>query len=99
MHAQDVRRPLGIDRTPAVDALTAVATFFVSRDFTVNSKKAAAGLRLEATDGPFRHGKGPLVRGSTVALTMALAGRAAYCDDLDGTGVATLRERGRPTGT
>ena len=98
VHGQDVRRPLGIDRTPAVAALTAVATFFVSRDFTVNSKKAAAGLRLEATDGPFRHGEGPLVRGSTVALTMALAGRTTYCDDLEGPGVATLRDRGRPWG-
>lgn len=96
VHAQDIRRPLGIDRVPAVDALTAVATFYVSRDFTVASKSAAAGLQLEATDGPFRHGNGPLVRGTTLAMTMALAGRVAYCDDLDGPGVATLRDRCRP---
>ena len=94
VHAQDVRRPLGIDRTPSVDALTAVAEFFVSRDFTVNSRRAVAGLRLEATDGPFGHGDGSLVRGSTVALVTAMAGRAAYCDDLEGPGVATLRGRG-----
>lgn len=96
VHAQDIRRPLGIDATPTVDALTAVATFFVSRDFTVASRTAAAGLRLEAIDGPFRHGDGPLVRGTTVALTMALAGREAYSDDLDGPGAATLRDRCRP---
>lgn len=99
VHAQDIRRPLGIARTPAVDAVTAVATFSASRNFTVEGRTAAAGLRLEATDGPFRHGDGPLVRGTTVALTMALAGRAAYCDDLDGPGVATLRDRCRPKGT
>ncbi len=93
VHAQDVRRPLDIRRTPSVDALTAVATFFASRDFAVTSRTAVAGLRLEATDGPFTHGDGPLVRGSTTALTMAMAGRAAYCDDLDGPGVATLRAR------
>jgi uncharacterized protein (TIGR03083 family) len=98
VHAQDIRRPLGIDRTPAVDAVTAVATFYASRNFAVQSKTAAAGLRLEATDGPFRHGSGPLVRGSTVALTTAIAGRTTYCDDLDGPGVATLRERCRPKG-
>ena len=63
------------------------------RDFTVNSRTAAAGLRLEATDGPFAHGSGPLVRGSSVALVTALAGRASYCDELAGPGVATLRER------
>ncbi len=99
VHGQDIRRPLGIARTPGVDASTAVATFYASRNFTVEGKTAAAGLRLEATDGPFRQGGGPLVRGTTLALTMALAGRAAYCDDLDGPGVPTLRGRCRPTAT
>lgn len=93
VHGQDVRRPLGIRRTPSIDSLTAVATFYASRDFTVDSRKAIAGLRLEATDGPFAHGDGPLVRGPSVALTMAMAGRATYCDDLDGPGVPTLRGR------
>lgn len=96
VHAQDIRRPLGIDRTPAVNALTAVATFYASRDFTVASKTAIAGLRLEAADGPFTHGDGLLVRGTSVALTMAMAGRETYCDDLDGPGVPTLRDRCRP---
>jgi uncharacterized protein (TIGR03083 family) len=96
VHAQDIRRPLGIERTPSIEALTAVAVFFASRNFTVASKTATAGLRLEATDGPFSHGAGPLVRGSSVALTMAMAGRAAYCDDLVGPGAAALRGRSRP---
>lgn len=95
VHAQDIRRPLGLDRVPAVDAATAVATFFVSRDFAVASKTAASGLRLEATDGSFRHGGGQLVGGTTVALVMAMAGREDYCDDLEGPGVAILRERCR----
>ncbi len=98
VHAQDIRRPLGIGRTPPIDALTAVAIFYAHRNFTVASKTAAAGLRLEATDGPFRHGTGPLVRGATVALTMAMAGREAYCHDLDGPGAATLHDRCRPEG-
>jgi uncharacterized protein (TIGR03083 family) len=96
VHAQDVRRPLGVRRTPSIDAVTAVATFYASRDFTVASRTAITGLRLEATDGPFVHGDGPLVRGSATALTMAMAGREAYCDDLEGPGVATLRDRCRP---
>ena len=96
VHAQDIRRPLGIDCTPAVNALTTVATFYASRDFTVASKTAASGLELEATDGPFRHGDGPLVRGTTVALTMAMAGREIYCDELDGPGVPALRARCHP---
>lgn len=91
VHGQDVRRPLGLQRTPPVDTVTAVARFFVHKDFAVPSRRAAQGLRLVATDGPFTSGSGPLVSGTTLALTMALAGRAAYCDDLTGEGVSILR--------
>jgi uncharacterized protein (TIGR03083 family) len=96
VHAQDVRRPLGLPRTPSVEAATEVARFFAGRDFTVASRSAVAGLRLEATDGPFGTGSGPEVRGTTLALTMAMAGRGAYCDDLTGPGVPTLRARCTP---
>jgi hypothetical protein len=36
-------------------------------------------------------GAGPLVTGTTLALTMAMTGRTAYCDELDGDGVTVLR--------
>jgi uncharacterized protein (TIGR03083 family) len=93
VHAQDVRLPLGIATTPSVEAVTAVAEFYVRRDFAVHSASAARGLRLEATDGPFAAGAGPEVRGTTLALVMAMAGRPAYLDDLAGPGVGTLRDR------
>jgi uncharacterized protein (TIGR03083 family) len=93
VHAQDVRRPLGLERTPAVDALTPVARFFAGRDFAVRSRTTAAGLELRADDGPFVAGSGPLVSGPTVALVMAMAGRTPYVDQLEGPGVPTLRER------
>ncbi|WP_378738186.1 maleylpyruvate isomerase family mycothiol-dependent enzyme [Nocardia brasiliensis] len=96
VHAQDIRRPLGLTRTPSVAATTEVARFFAGRDFTVASRGIIEGLRLEATDGPFAVGTGPLVRGTTIALTMAMAGRHAYCDDLMGPGVPTLRGRCTP---
>lgn len=35
----------------------------------------------------------PLATGTTLALTMAMAGRAAFCFDLEGAGAATLRQR------
>ncbi|MEJ2864003.1 hypothetical protein [Actinomycetospora flava] len=91
MHGEDVRRPLGLVHTPPVAVTTEVARFFASRDFTVAGKTVSAGLRLVATDGPFVTGDGPEVSGPTLALVMA--GRAAHLDDLDGPGVATLRER------
>ncbi|MVU81825.1 maleylpyruvate isomerase family mycothiol-dependent enzyme [Nocardia sp. ET3-3] len=93
VHGQDIRRPLGIARTPSIEAQTAVAHFYASRDFTVASHTVIEGLRLEANDGPFSTGSGPLVSGPTVALVMAMAGRSAYCDDLTGTGLSTLRDR------
>jgi uncharacterized protein (TIGR03083 family) len=93
VHAQDIRRPLGLPRTPNVDALTPVADFFARRNFTVASRTAVAGLELHADDGPFTTGTGPLVTGSTLALVMSMAGRAPYLDQLDGPGVPTLRAR------
>jgi uncharacterized protein (TIGR03083 family) len=93
VHAQDIRQPLGLPRTPGVDALTPVAEFFARRNFTVASRTAIAGLQLRAEDGPFATGTGPLVTGSTLALVMSMAGRAPYIDQLDGPGVPTLQAR------
>lgn len=93
VHAQDIRRPLGISTQPSIEALTPVADFFARRDFTVASRKQASGLQLQADDGPFAAGSGPLVTGSTLALVMSMAGRSAYLDQLEGQGVSTLRSR------
>lgn len=93
VHAQDIRRPLGIESSAPVEVVTAVANFYASRDFTVSSHSAIQDLRLEATDGPFATGDGPLIIGTTLALTMAMAGRVTFCADLEGEGVATLQER------
>jgi uncharacterized protein (TIGR03083 family) len=93
VHAQDIRRPLGLVRTPAAGAVAEVARFYAGRNFAVPSRTAIEGLRLEATDSPFATGAGPRVSGTTLALTMAMAGRRAYCDDLTGPGVSVLRAR------
>jgi len=93
VHAQDIRQPLGLPRTPDIDALTPVAEFFGRRNFAVPSRTAIAGLEVRADDGSFATGAGPLVTGSTLALVMCMAGRVAYVDQLDGPGVPTLRAR------
>jgi uncharacterized protein (TIGR03083 family) len=93
VHAQDIRQPLGLPRVPDVDALTPVAEFFASRNFTVPSRNRVADLQLRADDGPFATGTGPLITGSTLALVMSMAGRVPYVDQLDGPGVPTLRAR------
>ncbi|MEU4144258.1 maleylpyruvate isomerase family mycothiol-dependent enzyme [Streptomyces parvulus] len=93
VHSEDIRRPLGLVRTPPVATTTAVARFFAGRDFTVASRTVVAGLRIEATDGPFTTGSGELLRGPTLSLVMGMAGRAAACDDLEGDGASILRAR------
>lgn len=99
VHAQDIRRPLGLPGAPPIAAMTQVARFYASRDFAVPSHSTTDGLRLEASDGPFAAGEGALVTGSTLALVMVMAGRTAHLDELHGDGLPTLRLRlGQPLG-
>jgi uncharacterized protein (TIGR03083 family) len=93
VHSEDIRRPLGVRHDYPIDTVTQVARYYAGSDMVVLARGRVRGLRLTATDGPFASGEGPLVSGPTSALVMAMTGRAAYCDDLAGDGVATLRER------
>ncbi len=93
VHGADIRHPLGIHHESPITTLTRVAEYYRGTDQVVVAKKRVVGLRLVATDGPFASGDGPLVTGSTLALIMAMTGRAAFCEELGGDGVATLRER------
>ena len=93
VHGEDIRRPLGIRRDYPMETLTRVANYYSGTDLVVVAKGRIGGLRLVATDGSFSIGSGPLVTGTTLALMMAMTGRATYLDELDGDGVATLRAR------
>jgi uncharacterized protein (TIGR03083 family) len=96
VHAEDIRRPLGIHRDYPITALSQVADYYQGSDRVVLAKGRIVGLRLRAGDGPFATGSGPLVSGSTLALIMAMTGRVTFCDELGGDGVATLRARCTP---
>ncbi|HEX7659018.1 MAG TPA: maleylpyruvate isomerase family mycothiol-dependent enzyme [Pseudonocardiaceae bacterium] len=93
VHGEDIRRPLDIHRDYPTSALTTVADYYQGSDLVVPSRTRVAGLRLAATDSPFTAGCGPAVSGTTLALIMAMTGRTSYWDDLDGDGVAILRDR------
>lgn len=93
VHGEDIRRPLGLRRDHPVEAVTRVAAYYQGSDQVVVARSRVAGLRLVADDGPFTSGTGPLVSGPTLALVMAMTGRTACCDDLDGEGVELLRSR------
>ncbi|MBT3158734.1 maleylpyruvate isomerase family mycothiol-dependent enzyme [Streptomyces sp. CHA1] len=93
VHGEDIRRPLGLRRDHPVEVATRVAAYYQGSDQVVVARSRVAGLRLVADDGPFTSGTGPLVSGPTLALVMAMTGRTACCDDLDGEGVELLRSR------
>lgn len=93
VHGEDIRRPLDIRRDYPTEVVTQVAEYYQGTDLVVVAKGRIGGLQLVADDGPFTTGSGLLVSGPTMALVMAMTGRAAYCDDLDGDGVELLRSR------
>lgn len=93
VHAEDIRRPLGIDHTYDMDAVRHVADFYKGSNALIGSKSRIAGLALRATDTDWSHGEGEEVSGPMLSLLMAMTGRKAGCDELEGSGVATLESR------
>ncbi|MWV51391.1 maleylpyruvate isomerase family mycothiol-dependent enzyme (plasmid) [Rathayibacter sp. VKM Ac-2803] len=93
VHGEDIRRPLGLVRDYPAATLTALLRYYAGTDQVVIAKKRVRGLRLEAVDTGITLGEGDAVRGSTLALIMAMTGRASYCAELSGAGVSTLAAR------
>jgi uncharacterized protein (TIGR03083 family) len=93
VHAEDIRRPLGIEHRYPPEAVVRVADFYKGSNLLIGSKGRIAGLTLRATDADWSHGTGPEVSGPILSLVMAMTGRKEPLDDLTGDGVATLRSR------
>jgi uncharacterized protein (TIGR03083 family) len=89
IHQQDIRRSVGIRRTIDPERLR-TALDFARFAPTIRGAWRARGVRLVASDVNWSHGTGPEVRGTGEALLMAMAGRLAALDDLDGAGKAKL---------
>ncbi|MGN5237341.1 MULTISPECIES: maleylpyruvate isomerase family mycothiol-dependent enzyme [unclassified Rhodococcus (in: high G+C Gram-positive bacteria)] len=90
VHQQDIRRPLGLPRTIDPDRLRLVLDH---PDPFARPRRYIRELRLIATDLEWERGDGPLVQGPGEALALAMVGRAAVLDELDGDGVELLRLR------
>ena len=93
VHAEDIRRPLGITHDYSVDAAIRLADFSTRSNLLIGSKKRVAGLTLRATDADWSSGSGPEVAGPAMAIVMTMTGRAVALDELEGDGVVTLRAR------
>ncbi len=97
VHGRDIGRAVGMPAAIDPAVARAVLDFLVTKKATRGGAFVRPGLvdglRFEATDLNWAHGDGAEVRGSSEALIMALAGRAAAAADLSGPGAAALRDR------
>lgn len=94
LHGEDIRRPLGIRRDyPSDHVATALRLQVRSTKKLGGSREHVEDLRLVASDNDFQHGGGAEVRGSAIALLVAVSGRPVGADELSGPGVAELLAR------
>lgn len=84
IHAEDIRRPLGIPHRYPPETLRKVADFFKGSNALIGAKNRVAGLTLRATDQDWSNGSGPAVEGPLLPLVMAMTGRKEHVDDLTG---------------
>ncbi len=95
VHAEDIRRPLNIQRTYPKECAVQVANFYKGSNLLIGAKKRIDGVTLVATDTDWRQGAGPEVSGPIMSLVLAMTGRKAAIGDLSGPGVQTLDLRCR----
>ena len=94
VHGQDMRRPLGLPHGLRLERLRLSLNFLVGgRAVGFTPRRRVAGLRFEATDLDWAWGEGPVVGGPAEALMLAMTGRTVALAELDGPGVAILRNR------
>ena len=91
LHAEDIRRPLGIEHQYPLDALVIVANAYKSSNMVAGTKRRIAGLSLQATDTDWSTGSGPRVSGPMLSLLMTMAGRQVAIENLEGEGLEILR--------
>ena len=93
VHAEDIRRPLGIRHVYPADAVRQALDFYKGSNALIGTKRRIDGVSLRATDTDWSHGSGPEARGPMLSLLLAGTGRRAALDDLTGEGVSVLRSR------
>lgn len=95
IHLRDCARPLGLEADVPLEDWRGVLDWLPTKQASLGvvPKGRLDGLALRATDQHWSWGAGEEVAGASEALAMALSGRSVALADLDGPGVATLRER------
>lgn len=92
IHHQDIRRALGRPRTVPAHRLERILPL-VPTNPRLGAGRRIRGLRLQATDVAWQHGKGLEVHGTGEALLLAMTGRREAVEELTGPGQRALAER------
>jgi uncharacterized protein (TIGR03083 family) len=92
VHGEDIRRPLGIRRSYPPAHVAAALGHQMGTSVTFGGgRERGRGLRLVATDTALSIGAGEEVRGTAIALLLAVSGRPVGTQELTGPGAVTLR--------
>jgi uncharacterized protein (TIGR03083 family) len=93
IHREDIAVPLGFASDRPVESWRLALEFQLSKKADgIFGPRGRPEVTLVASDLDWRHGSGPEVRGPVAALALAVAGRTARLDALDGPGVVLVRE-------
>lgn len=92
IHSLDIRRPLLRDHAVPESRMVMVAADLWTSHF-FSGYKLFAGLQVAATDADWSAGDSPEILGPIEDLLLAMSGRFAGLDQLEGDGVATVRDR------
>jgi uncharacterized protein (TIGR03083 family) len=93
VHAEDIRRPLGIQHSYPPDVVRELMDFYKNSDTLIGTKSRINGVTLVASDTDWSHGSGPPAEGPITSLMMVGTGRSEALDELTGEGVEVLRGR------
>ncbi|MGW6059275.1 maleylpyruvate isomerase family mycothiol-dependent enzyme [Streptomyces sp. NPDC055189] len=92
VHGEDIRRPLGLSRSYPTEAVVRSLRLQARTSASFGgAKERVAGLQLAPTDADLSIGEGPKVHGTALSLLLAISGRQAALEELEGPGVAALR--------
>lgn len=94
VHGEDIRRAVGLGGNYPAEAVVAALQFQLRTTVKMGGgRERADGLRLVAEDAPVDTGTGPAVRGTALALLLAVSGRPLRPDELTGPAAEILTAR------
>ncbi len=92
IHSLDIRRPLLRNHASPESRMVRVAADLWASHFFVGHK-LFGDLRVMATDADWSAGDGPVVTGPIEGLVLAMSGRLAGLEELQGEGMVTVHQR------